>query len=80
LVQDDNEEEGVESEVPPNMGEILMIWRSMVIHEKNKGIREKMNILGFKQLFLERDSLLGERYAKLLLVVAVVRIWFPKKW
>ena len=36
LVQAENEEEGVESEVPPNMGESLMIRRSMVIPEKEK--------------------------------------------
>jgi hypothetical protein len=28
----------------------------------------------------EPDALLGERYVKLLLIVAVVRIWFPKRW
>jgi hypothetical protein len=36
LVQAENEEEGVESEVPPDMGESLMIQRSMVIPEKEK--------------------------------------------
>ena len=36
LVQDDNEEEGVESKVPPNMGENIMIQRSMVILKKEK--------------------------------------------
>ena len=35
LVQDENEE-GVESEVPPDMGENIMIQRSMVIPEKEQ--------------------------------------------
>jgi hypothetical protein len=36
LVQDENEEEGVEYEVPLDMGESLMIQRSMVIPEKEQ--------------------------------------------
>jgi hypothetical protein len=36
LVQAENEEEGVESEVPPDMGESLMILRLMVIPEKQQ--------------------------------------------
>jgi hypothetical protein len=36
LVQAKNEEEGVESEVSPDIGESLMIWRSMVIPKKEQ--------------------------------------------
>ena len=36
LVQAENEEEGDESEVPPDMGENLMIWMSMVNPERAK--------------------------------------------
>ena len=39
-----------------------------------------MKILGCGQIFFEPGAPLEERYAKLLLIVVVVRIWFPKKW
>ena len=37
-------------------------------------------ILGFGQKNFEPGALQGERYVKLLLIVAVVRIWFPERW
>ena len=51
LVQAENEEEGVESEVPPDMGGNLMIRRSMVILEKEQSKVATMNMCGFEQLF-----------------------------
>ena len=78
FVQAENEE-GAESEVPPDMGESLMIWRYWGLLKKSKGRVATMKILGFRQIFFEPDVLPGERYVKLLLIVAIVRIWFPKR-
>ena len=39
-----------------------------------------MKIIGFGQILFEPVALKGERYVKLLLIVEVVRIWFPKRW
>ena len=48
--------------------------------KKSKGRVMTMNILGFEQIFFKPYALLGERYVTLLLIVEVVRIWFPKRW
>ena len=39
-----------------------------------------MKILGFRQKKFEPRALQGGRYVKLLLIVAAVRVWFPKRW
>ena len=39
-----------------------------------------MNIIIFGQNCFERGALQGERYVKLLLIVATMIIWFPKGW
>ena len=48
--------------------------------KKNKSGVVTMKILGFGQKIFEPAALQGKRYEKLLLIVAVVRIWFPKRW
>jgi hypothetical protein len=38
-----------------------------------------MNTLGFGKHKFKPDALPGERYVKLLFIVEIVRIWFPKR-
>ena len=80
LAQDENEEEGDEYEVFPDIGENLMIQRAIMIPKKSKSRVTTMKIFGFRQNFFELGALQGERYVKLLLIVVVVRIWLPKRW
>jgi hypothetical protein len=79
LVQDENEE-GYESEVPPDMGENLMIRRSMVISKKEQRQSSNNEYPWLRTNIFEPNALSGERYVKLLLIMAIVRIWFPKRW
>ena len=81
LVQVENEE-GDESKFLPDMGENIMIHRSIVIPERKKRKYKVVviNICGFEQIFFEPGALPRERHVKLLLIVEVVRIWFPKRW
>ena len=57
LVQDENEEEGFEYEVLPDMGESLMIQRSMVILEK-----EQMKSSGNEDSWLRNKYFSNQMY------------------
>jgi hypothetical protein len=76
LVQAKNEEEGVEYEFFHDMGENIMIRRFL---KRRKSKVATLKILCFGQIFFEPDALMGEMYVKLLFIVEVVRIWFPKR-
>ena len=68
LVQAKNEEdEGEEYEVPPDMGENLMIRRAMVILGKEEKKSSGNEDSWLRQIFFEPGAPQVERYANLLL-------------
>ena len=80
LAQAEDEEEGDESEVFPNIVENLMIHRAMMIPKKEQKRSSDNEDSWLRTKNFRTRCTSGERNVKLLLTVAVVRIWFPKRW
>ena len=80
LTQAEDEEEGDESNVFPDIGEKLMSQRAMMIPRKEqKQSNDNEDSCLQTKIFRTRCTL-GGKYVKLLLIVIVVRIWFPNRW
>ena len=80
LAQDENEEDEDGSDVFPYIGENLMLHREMMIPKKEQKQSNNNEDSWLQTNFFRTRCTLGGKYVKLLLIVTVVRIWFPKRW